>query len=157
MTAGSDLAGAEVCSLPGCSNPIDPVLSGEARRYCGPAHRKIARKLRRDRRAAQEPESGAERPARSNTSVRQANGSVTSGTHRWNAGATETTTGRRKAVRRMPQRRLIAEPRSRWFRRTSRPFAARGFRHSRALHTLAPLPSQPSWLWPKHPRRWVDP
>lgn len=38
-----------VCALPGCSNPLEQVSSGQARLYCCVAHRKIARRARRNR------------------------------------------------------------------------------------------------------------
>jgi ABC-type antimicrobial peptide transport system permease subunit len=46
-SADADLGGS-VCALPGCENLLEPVDRGRARRYCCIAHRKIARRQRRE-------------------------------------------------------------------------------------------------------------
>ncbi|WP_156994457.1 ABC transporter permease [Pseudonocardia acaciae] len=165
-----------VCALPGCSKVIKDVPSGEARRYCCPAHRKIARKRRRDRRATPVA-STAGRPDRSNAPVPAGVAAATdlvttNGWHVPPAPPVEHPTNgagafaapghddMAPAPARQQYRRLVPEPRPRWYRRPTRPFAARGFRRNRPRYTLPPLPSDPEWLRPstyltQEPRRAV--
>jgi ABC-type antimicrobial peptide transport system permease subunit len=160
MSALASSGAAVVCALPGCSKVVEQISSGEARRYCCPAHRKIARKRRRDRQAALNASANG-RPARASAPAPAKAGApleaptipITP------VRSVATTTSGQGAEPRSPYRRLVPEPRPPWYRRSARPFAARGFRRNRPLRTLPPLPSDPEWLRPAgyhpEPRRTV--
>ena len=137
----------QVCALHGCTNPVEPVLSGEPRRYCCPEHRKMARKRRRNEApegAQSRDEPAIEHSARSSAprpgSVGQGDParSSTAGNGERDRGEQPTTT----------YRRLVPEPRPRWFRRrASRPYATRGVRPVRRDARLDPF-TLPDWLRP---------
>ena len=169
-----------VCALHGCTNLVEPVMSGEPRRYCTPAHRKVARKLRRDQAVLAHDDSAVDmamRPPSANP-YRAAAGAdtrpmvpATSVEAQCRDGGRDDTHSRgssapvppRHAVVRSdarsrgvtltsPYRRLVPEPPRRWFRRrASQPYAARGVRPVRRDARLADS-TLPQWLRPVPPR-----
>ncbi|WP_169736689.1 ABC transporter permease [Pseudonocardia spinosispora] len=119
-----------MCALHDCDNPIPDDAAGSARRYCCAAHRKIARKHRRDLEAlaealpAQQPAGGVPHDPPTEP--------IPIGSSEADASA----------------RRVVPAPKPRWFRRGTQPFAARGVKQSRLRPSPPPLPTQPEWLRP---------
>ncbi|HEY0691581.1 MAG TPA: ABC transporter permease [Kribbella sp.] len=121
-----------VCALDGCENPIE-ATADETRRYCCVPHRKIARRQRR--------EHGAHRPTAPVWPGQRAE-PVSPNQHTRSAVSARS----RRAEPGPPYRRLVPEPRPRWFRRSaSMPYAARGIR-PRYAHR--PVRLLPEWLRP---------
>src|SRR5882757_5018048 len=68
-------AGELVCALAGCETVIEPAARGHARRYCCTAHRKIARRQRRESANAATP-AGQPSPDERHTAAGQAGAEV---------------------------------------------------------------------------------
>jgi len=140
-----------VCALDGCENRIE-VTSGQARRYCCVAHRKIARKQRREHGSAgagglsdtDETGDPATGPMRA---LPAAEGSDPDAPQRGFDPPTVPIPVLRAARAEgsgPPYRRLVPVPRYRWYRRSRGvPYAARGIR---PRYARRPMQMLPGWL-----------
>ena len=141
-----------VCALDGCENGIE-VTPGQDRRYCCVAHRKIARKQRREHGSAGDGGSSSGESDEPTTGLIPTSPAGSS-------GYPETEIPRREfdpptvpipvlraaqpAGSGPPYRRLVPVPRYRWYRRSrSVPYAARGIR---PRYARRPLRMLPDWL-----------
>ena len=144
------------CDLPGCEKPVEEFEPGQYRRYCTSAHRKVARKLRRDSEPLEEVEPASKVEPEPSPPADPVPAAVVAATNQQFDPDATTPIPRIPAGKsppanpgRKPRGTVVAAPEPGLFRRRGlRPFASRGIRQGRGRPAPPLDPAQPDWLQP---------
>ena len=144
------------CDLPGCEKPVEEFEPGQYRRYCTSAHRKVARKLRRDSEPLEEVEPTSKFEPEPSPPADPVPAAVVAATNQQFDPDATTPIPRIPAGKsppanpgRKPHGTVVAAPEPGLFRRRGlRPFASRGVRQGRGRPAPPLDPAQPDWLQP---------